>query len=381
MRTTILTVILVFAGVTIACTSAGADQRKAAPADSVYNAEPSESVVATVADKVRKDTSRRTFTIAMTGDIMMGTTYPKAVLPANSGRALFKDVRAILRNSDLAVGNLEGTLCDTGTTTKKKGAFNYAFRTPLHFTERLREAGYDFLSMANNHAFDFGLPGVRSTERALRRAGISFAGLRGRRRTAVVERRGIRFGLCAFGHNSYTLRHQDLWQVKSVLDSLSRCSDIVVVSFHGGAEGNSMSHLPEGKETYLNEDRGSLRAFARFCIDNGADVIYGHGPHVVRCVEVYKGRFIAYSLGNFCTPYGINTLGIAGYAPVIEIRTDEKGGFIDGQIHSFIQKRGLGPRADTTNVVARQIKFLTATDIAQPEIIIADDGKITLKNK
>lgn len=381
MRTIILTVILVFAGMTIACTSAGADKRMVASADSVYCAEPVGPVFETAAGTVHNDTSCRTFTIAMTGDIMMGTTYPKAVLPANSGKSLFKDVRAILRNADLAVGNLEGTLCDTSTTTRKKGAFNYAFRTPPSFTGRLRDAGYDFLSMANNHAFDFGLPGVRSTERALRRAGISFAGLRGRRRTVVVERRGVRFGLCAFGHNSYTLRHQDLWQVKSVLDSLSRCSDIVVVSFHGGAEGNAMSHLPEGKETYLNEDRGSLRAFARFCIDNGADVIYGHGPHVVRCVEVYKGRFIAYSLGNFCTPYGINTTGIAGYAPVIEIRTDEKGGFIDGQIHSFIQKRGLGPRADTTNVVVRQIKSLTAADIAKPEITIANNGKITLKNK
>lgn len=378
MRTTIISVILAFAGMSVACSSAGADTKSSAPADSVYAAS---KVLPTVkaTDMVKNDSSKKVLTIALTGDIMMGTTYPENALPANDGKGLFKDVRSILQNADIAVGNLEGTLCDTGTTTKAKKAFNYAFRTPLRFAPRLSEAGYDFLSMANNHSFDFGLPGVRSTEQALRAEGIIFAGLKGRGESAILERQGLRIGFCAFGHNSYTLRHQDLQTVKSILDSLRKCTDLIVVSFHGGAEGKDKSHLPLGKEMFLKEDRGSLRDFARFCIDNGADVVYGHGPHVVRCVEVYKGRFIAYSLGNFCTPYGISITGISGYAPVIVVKVNADGEFTEGQIYSFVQKRGQGPCTDRGNLAVRQIQALTTADIATPCITITKDGKIALK--
>lgn len=379
MRNIVLTVMLATAGMSTACTSAGADHRGAAPADAVHNMEQADSVAADTLVAVQKDSAKAVLTVAMTGDIMMGTTYPAVALPQEEGRALFKDAGDVLRNADLAVGNLEGTLCDGGETTKKKGANSYAFRTPTAFAPRLSEAGYDFLSMANNHAFDFGEAGVRSTEKALDGLGIGYAGLKGRKHAVIVERGGVRFGLCAFGHNSYTLRHQDLQLVKSVLDSLRQCADVIVVSFHGGAEGKDKSHLPQGKETFLGEDRGSLRDFARFCVDNGADIVYGHGPHVVRCMEVYKGRFIAYSLGNFCTPYGISTSGISGYAPVVEIKTDSDGQFLEGQIHPFIQKRGIGPRTDTTGEVVWQIRSLTAADIQPSAITIADDGKITLK--
>lgn len=100
---------------------------------------------------------------------------------------------------------------------------------------------------------------------------------------------------------------------------------------------------------------------------------------MVRCVEVYKGKFIAYSLGNFCTPYGISITGISGYAPVIEAKVNRRGDFIEGKIHSFIQRRGLGPRKDTANAVAQQIKRLTQSDIKDSKITISADGTIRLK--
>ncbi len=319
------------------------------------------------------------FTVALTGDIMMGTTYPDSVLPPDNGRALFRDVQAILRRADIAAGNLEGTICDTTYSTRKKTSeYNYAFRMPPEFAPLLKEAGFDFLCMANNHTNDFGPAGIRSTEAELSRLGISFAGIRGHNELAVVERRGVKFGLCAFGHNAHTLRMDNPSKVRSILDSLQRVADIVIVSFHGGAEGSAYSHLPYGKEEFLNENRGSLREFARFCIDNGADIVYGHGPHVVRCIETYRGRFIAYSLGNFCTPYGISILGISGYAPVIEVQTDRQGRFLNGTIHPFIQRRGLGPRRDTTGVVIKRIAELTAEDIPQGKLRISNDGKINI---
>ena len=321
-----------------------------------------------------------TLTVAMSGDIMMGTTYPTVRLPANDGRDLFKDTAPVLKEATLAVGNLEGTLCDGGTSTKGSGPYSYAFRTPTSYTHLLEEAGYDFLSMANNHSNDFGETGIVSTEKSLEGAGLAYAGLTGRREWTVVERGGVRWGLCAFGHNQKTLKHADLGKVKAILDTLRKHSDLIVVSFHGGAEGSDKGHLPNGPETYIGENRGDLRRFAHFCIDNGASVVYGHGPHVTRCVEVYKGRFIAYSLGNFCTPYGMGLSGPLGYAPVITVRVlSTDGSFVDGRIHPFIQQSGTGPRTDKAGIVTRHIKALTDTDVPASEARVTEDGRIIYK--
>ena len=118
--------------------------------------------------------SADTLTVAMTGDIMMGTTYPSVMLPAHDGANLFDDVKSILQRADLAVGNLEGAICDGGKTTKG-GPNTYAFRTPTTYGCWLKDAGYDFLSMANNHANDFGEEGIRSTEHVLQQQAVGHA--------------------------------------------------------------------------------------------------------------------------------------------------------------------------------------------------------------
>ena len=317
--------------------------------------------------------------IAMTGDVMMGTTFPSIMLPANDGRDLFKDAKSILSRADLTVGNLEGAICDGGKSTKGTGPNSYAFRTPTSYGHLLKEVGFDFMSMANNHANDFGLEGIESTESVLKSQGILFAGIAGRVESAILERKGLKIGLCAFGHNSYTIKHLDLTTVGRIVDDLVAKCDLVIVSFHGGAEGRSKNHLPNGPETFLGENRGSLRQLAHFCVDHGADVVYGHGPHVVRGIEVYKGRFIAYSLGNFCTPYNVNLTGISGYAPIVEISIDKDGAFRQGKIHSFIQTRGIGPRTDKTKKGALEIKNLSETDLPQSQAKIDSNGNIELK--
>ena len=319
-----------------------------------------------------------TLTIAMCGDIMMGTTYPSVQLPDNDGRDIFLDTKELTEAADIAVGNLEGAITDGGHCTKGNGPNTYAFRMPTSYGHLLGEAGYDYLSLANNHANDFDTEGIASTEQVLEEQGIKFSGIEGRTESAVVERDGIRYGLCAFGHNSYTLKHKDLATVKRILDDLKKKSDVVVVSFHGGAEGRDKRHLPIGTEIFLGEDRGNLREFTHFCIDNGADVVFGHGPHVCRAMEVYKGKFIAYSLGNFCTPYGMSLTSISAYAPVVTIKIDRKGRFLEGKIHSFIQQKGVGPRKDNSDAVAREIKELTESDIQGSPIRIDGAGDITL---
>ena len=321
----------------------------------------------------------QTLNIAMTGDVMMGTTFPSIMLPANEGRDLFRDAKDVLVSADLTLGNLEGAICDGGRSTKGTGPNSYAFRTPTSYGHLLKEAGYDFMSMANNHANDFGLEGIESTERVLQQQDILYSGIAGRVESTIIERKGLTIGLCAFGHNSYTLKHTDLNTVGRIVDELVSCCDLVIVSFHGGAEGRTKNHLPYGSETFLGENRGSLRQLAHFCIDHGADIVYGHGPHVVRAMEIYKGRFIAYSLGNFCTPYNVSLTGISGYAPVVEINIRPDGSFIDGKIHSFLQTRGVGPRHDPAESVAREIRSLSLTDIPESQATIDVHGNIQLK--
>lgn len=320
-----------------------------------------------------------TLTIAMVGDIMMGTTFPSIMLPADDGASLFADATPVLTSADLAVGNLEGTLCDGGKSTKGNGPNSYSFRTPTKYAPLLRQAGFDYLSQANNHANDFGEEGIQSTEQCLTEQGILFSGIEGRTEWAVTERKGKKIGLCAFGHNSYTLKHTDLETVGRIVDKLAAECDIVIVSVHGGAEGRTQSHLPQAGETFLGENRGSLRQLAHFSIDRGADVIYGHGPHVVRCIEVYKGRFIAYSLGNFCTPYNVSLTDISGYAPLVEIGIAPDGRFLSGRIHPMLQQKGTGPRHDPEGLVIRQMKLLSEEDTPQSEAEICADGTILPK--
>ena len=321
-------------------------------------------------------------TIAMCGDIMMGTTYPTVRLPQNDGADIFADVKQIFIDADLAAGNLEGVICEGGTCTKNTGkANNYAFRMPESYAALLTDAGFDYMNLANNHTNDFGTYGLVRTRQLLEEQGIAYSGLPDCEST-IVERNGVRYGICSFGHNSYTLKHTDTATVTRIVTALRPQCDILIVSFHGGAEGAKQSHLPDGPELFLGENRGNLRAFAHHCVDLGADIVFGHGPHVTRAVECYKDRLIAYSLGNFCTTFGINLAGVCGYAPVLTARIDRDGRFVDGRIHSFIQTQGTGPRRDPDDKVAQHMRSLSLTDFrGDCGLDISDNGTLTRKTR
>ena len=321
-------------------------------------------------------------TVAMCGDIMMGTTYPTVRLPQNDGADIFADVKDLFLNADLAAGNLEGVICEGGTCTKNTDkANNYAFRMPESYAHLLTDTGFDYLNLANNHTNDFGAYGLIRTRQILDEEGIAYSGLPDCE-TTVVERGGVRYGICSFGHNSYTLKHTDTASVTRIVTALRPQCDILIVSFHGGAEGSKQSHLPDGPEFYLGENRGSLRNFAHHCVDLGADIVFGHGPHVTRAVECYKDRIIAYSLGNFCTTFGVNLAGVNGYAPVLVVRIDRDGRFVDGRIHSFIQTQGTGPKLDAADKVAQHMRTLSLTDFrGNCGLNISDNGTLTRKSR
>ena len=303
-------------------------------------------------------------TFALVGDIMMGTTFPEVqgdpYLPANQGRNLFDDVRPLLVGADVAAGNLEGVLLEKGVG-KAKNCVNptqcFVFRMPPSYVRNLSDAGFDLLSIANNHANDFGATGVSSTMKTLKEARIMYSG-NPQCLYAIVYRGGKKIGYAAFGHSRGLSSIMDLEEMKKLVSKLDKECDIVVVSFHGGGEGKSYTHVTGQMENFLGEQRGNVREFAHAAVDAGADVVYGHGPHVTRGMELYKDRLIAYSLGNFATPYRVTLTGISGHAPVLTLETDGEGRFVTGKVNSFIQQRGRGPMTDLSNSVARQIANL-----------------------
>lgn len=328
-----------------------------------------------------------TVTVAFTGDIMMGTTFPDSIhgthLPPDDGKHLFDDVRDILSGADFAGGNLEGSFLDG--PGKRRPMTNprtyFIFRMPPHYVNNLLEAGYDFVGLANNHINDFGEPGRRSTVKTLTDAGLAHAGLKGRCETAVVERNGVKFGITQVGHGGNNVDVNDLDEVRRVVRQLRDTADIVILSFHGGAEGSAYTHVPHAAETYVGERRGDVEAVAHAAIDAGADIVFGHGPHVVRAAELYKGHIIFYSLGNFCTPYRMGINGLTGQAPVALVEVDMDGKFVGGKIHSFIQQRGRGPRHDSSNAAARQIRTLSLADFPESPLLIDDDGTMSISGR
>jgi len=156
----------------------------------------------------------------------------------------------------------------------------------------------------------------------------------------------------------------------------SASHDIVVVTFHGGAEGADVTHVPFAEEEYYGEPRGDVVWFARGVVDAGADLVIGHGPHVVRGMERYKDRLIAYSLGNFATYYGISVAGIKGIAPILTTTLDGEGRFIEGDIVSTIQLRPDGPSIDPRQRALNMMRGLSLEDFGDPGLTFLPDGKV-----
>jgi poly-gamma-glutamate capsule biosynthesis protein CapA/YwtB (metallophosphatase superfamily) len=314
-------------------------------------------------------------TLAAVGDIMMGTDYPFPKLPVKDGKFLFRDSKDILRKADIVFGNLEGPLCDEGFPAKKmKDKESYVFRTPTRFVKNLSEAGFHVVSLANNHAEDFGDQGMSSTKKALDAAGIKYSSKAGE--VAEFEIRGVKIGLVAFSFGppprSIVYPEKALEEV----DLLSKKYDVLILSIHGGKEGQGALQTENEPEYFLDEPRGNLIQFAHEAIERGADLVLMHGPHVPRAMEVHRDRLIAYSLGNFCTYRGMSLDEEKGYAPLLWVELGEKGEFIRGKIFSFIQLPPGGPRKDEKERAQDLIKKLSQKDFPGTGPLFSESGSI-----
>ena len=320
------------------------------------------------------DTVRIRF--ALVGDMMLGTDYPKNRLPDDDGAGFLADVAPVLTAADLAFGNLEGVLADGGEPAKACGNPNacYLFRSPTRYAKHYRDAGFDLISVANNHARDFGEAGRDSTMAALDAVGIYHSGREGE--FASFEYGELTVALLAFAVTQESNLVHDYPLAESTVSDFAATHDIVVVSFHGGAEGQAYTNLPFAEEEYYGEPRGDVVRFARLAVDAGADLVVGHGPHVIRAVERYKDRLIAYSLGNFATYYGISVAGIKGIAPILDITVDGHGRFIEGAVVSTRQLRPAGPSVDPTGEALGMLRSLSMQDFGNPGVEFHDDGRI-----
>ncbi len=339
-----------------------------------------------ISDKKIKNTksqvySKDTISIIGVGDMMLGTNYPaESYLPPEDGKNILTPVKQIIENADISFGNLEGAiLSGTGTVkTCTNPAVCYAFKMPNHYVNYFKEAGFDVLSIANNHVSDFGETGKENTVKMLDGVGIKYAGLLKYPYT-TFEKNGIKYGFCAFAPNNGTVDINDSENAAKIVKQLNSICDIVIVSFHGGAEGSSKSHLTRSDELFLGENRGNPYQFARTVIDAGADIVFGHGPHVTRAIDIYKGKFIAYSMGNFATYARFNLKGICGIAPIIKLFVNKKGEFLSGTIYSTKQVGEGGPVIDEDKTVIKEIINLTKSDVPESQIMLDENGVITKK--
>lgn len=261
--------------------------------------EPSVPAADTPAPVTKVDApARKDLTFLAVGDINMGRTLGKQLVAGRTDLP-FKRVRDEVSSADIAFANLESQISDQKGVTE--GSSNYVFTAPPQAADELANAGFDVVSTANNHAWDFGERAMRETLDNLARVGVAAAGtgdsIEEAYKPAIIERNGWKVGVLAVTgifnspFETSPARNHVAWADASLValkikELRNQGVDVVLVSYHGGVE-------------YQPNPTDETRAFARACIDAGADAVIGHHPHVTQGVEWYKDKPIFFSLGNF----------------------------------------------------------------------------------
>ncbi len=311
---------------------------------------------------------------------MPGSVTPKEILPPLKGEEFVESAGELLNDADIVFGNLEGAFINDEMQPQKcsdrsrKAATCYEFGIPEYLAHPLKELGFNVLNQDNNHSEDYGYEGYKFTQDKLSALGIKFMPKQGFAEFTIGTKH---IAIAAFGYSSNSNNISDLEDAKKIISGLDEKYDLIIVSFHGGAEGKNAQHVFDSTETFLGENRGNVFAFAHTVIDAGADLVIGHGPHVLRAVEIYKQKLIAYSLGNFLTYGNINTGGISGIAVILDVEIDStNGNFVRGKLLP-VKQVGYGiPEYDLNNEGINLIRSLTENDFPGTKLLITPDGKI-----
>ncbi len=322
-------------------------------------------------------------TLKAVGDIIPGSNYSgKSLLPTEAGdplnaerEFLFGNIKPFFGDADLLFGNFESTLTDYPYPAKDTSqGMTFAFRTPPIYAQMLKDLGFDVLSVANNHSFDFGDQGFTDTITNIEQAGIKAVGQKGKVVYTTVNSIPI-----AFIGFSYLPDHNNMNNLEAagaLVREAKQNAKIVVISVHAGAEGSDEVHTRNETEYFFGENRGNLVTFSRSLIDQGADLILGHGPHVPRALELYQGKLIAYSLGNFVGYKTLSTVGPLGYSLILNVQMNAAGDFVGGRIIPVALNSDGVPKLDDYFQSVVLIRNLIKQDFPQTPIEIDDMGYI-----
>jgi poly-gamma-glutamate capsule biosynthesis protein CapA/YwtB (metallophosphatase superfamily) len=244
-----------------------------------------------------------TITIAAVGDLLFDLS-PRTLIAAKGGRAPLEKVETLLNTADVTIGNLEGPLSNRGTHVAGKTP-DHIFEGDPRAVEGLTASGFDLLALANNHIMDHGGDALTDTLATLDGAGIGHAGAGMDKAAAwapaIVERNGKKIAYLSFSQivpggfmpsasRPGLATGRDMKAVAAAITAARKQADYVIVSYHWGVEQSYKANA-------------SQKSDARRSIDAGADMVLSHHPHVMQGIEFYKGKLIAYSLGDFIFPY------------------------------------------------------------------------------
>jgi len=318
----------------------------------------------------------QSFTLAWGGDVTPGSDYG---LPPDSGRTMLSGVTDLLSGVDLAAVNLEGTLGRGGPAKCARGASAncFAFQAPAENAAALWTAGVDLVNLANNHAFDYGATGARLTVSSLNRYGVRSTGHNGE--ITLLDLPRARVAALGFAAYPWASPIRDLAAVRRLVTRAALLANVVVVFMHAGAEGEGQIHTPNRDEQAYGELRGNPRAFAHAAVDAGADIVLGSGPHVLRGMELYKDRLIAYSLGNLA---GYRNFGLGGrtaLSGLVRARLGPQGTFAAGTFTSLrLEGPGL-PRIDPTRTAAHLVTSVSRQDFGRRGLRILPTGALATR--
>jgi len=313
--------------------------------------------------------------IKAVGDTIPGTNFPSDRLPSDP-KILFQTIKPALQGADILFANFESTLTNHPHSAKDtRQRLTFAFRTPPAYAKLLKEVGFNVLSVANNHSMDFFEQGFADTIANIEATGMKAVGKKDQIVYLQVKNTAVAF--IGFSYLDVHNSMQDLEAVKTLLAEAKAHADIAIVSVHAGAEGTGAMHVNNQAEIFFGENRGNSVLFARTAIDSGADLVLGHGPHVPRAMELYKGKLIAYSLGNFM---GYNTLsseGETGYSLILEVKLDRQGNFVNGKIIPVNIIRPGIPYPDSQPRSIELIRNLTKADFPNTPLKIDNQGNLS----
>ena len=233
-------------------------------------------------------TEKKYTQLLFVGDLMFDRGIRYFANKNGGNEFIFDKIRPILANNDLVITNLEGPITDRksiSSETKPGSINNYFFTFDPSVAETLYRENIKLVNLGNNHILNFGWPGLNSTKKYLDKAGVNYFGAPEEQKSIIKEIDGIKIGFVSYNEfygNSEAEQEAIINEIKNIKSE----SDIVIAFSHWGIEYNS-------------EPTDDIKNLAHKFIDAGADLVVGSHPHVVQSVEIYNGKRIYYSLGNF----------------------------------------------------------------------------------